>query len=277
MQKLYLGLGVILVALASMGYWMYSRIYLTTDDAYVNANVVQIAARVTGQVARLAIRNNQFVNKGQLLFELDTDPFITAVHQAQAQYAINQAKLILAQATERRTRDLVKKKVASEQEGDGTKASLIAAMAQIDLDKANLRQAELNLQYTHIIAPASGWVTNVTLREGDTVSANQPLFALISNEEFWVDANFKETELHYIRVGQKADIKVDMYPGHRFSGIVESISGGSGTAFSLLPSENATGNWVKVAQRVPVRVKVNSIDTDFPLRVGTSAEVRLHL
>jgi membrane fusion protein (multidrug efflux system) len=103
------------------------------------------------------------------------------------------------------------------------------------------------------------------------------LFALISNSEFWVDANFKETELEHIHPGQLANIYVDMYPGHTFSGVVESISGGTGSAFSLLPPQNATGNWVKVAQRVPVRIRVLNPEQDFPLRIGTSASVRISL
>lgn len=276
-KKLSLALGIIIVAIVSMAYWIYSQFYLTTDDAYVNANVVQVASRVTGQVVHLAIKNNQFVKKDQLLFALDSDPFVTVVNQVKAQYAMDLAKLKLAQVTEERTADLVKKKVASVQEGDSASASLQAATAQIDLDNANLTQAQLNLHYSQVSAPASGWVTNVTLRVGDIVTANQPLFALISDEEFWVDANFKETELHFIKVGQLAEVKVDMYPDYSFKGIVESVSGGSGAAFSLLPPENATGNWVKVTQRVPVRVRITNPDPHFPLRIGTSAVVTIHI
>ena len=276
-RKSLLGLGIAAVVIASFIYWVYSQFYLSTDDAYVNANVVQVSSRVTGQVARLAIKNNQYVNKGQLLFALDSDPFVTVINQVKAQYAMDTAKLKLAQATEGRLANLVLKKVASAQEGDSAKASLQAAIAQIDLDNANLMQAELNLRYSQVTAPVSGWVTNVSLRVGDTVTANQPLFALISDEEFWVDANFKETELHYIKAGQHADIKVDMYPDQPFKGVVESISGGSGSAFSLLPPENATGNWVKVTQRVPVRVRIVKPDPKFPLRIGTSAVVTIHI
>lgn len=276
-KKVILTAGVFIIALVSVSYWIYSHFYLSTDDAYVNANVVQVSSRVSGQVVNLAIKNNQFVKKDQLLFSLDTEPFVTIVNQLKAQYEIDTARLKLAEVTERRTADLVKKRVASAQEGDSAKAALLAATAQIDLDKANLAEAQLNLRYTQVSAPVSGWVTNVTLRVGDTVSVNQPLFALISDEEFWVDANFKETELYRIQIGQKADIKVDMFPGHVFKGIVESVSGGSGSAFSLLPPENATGNWVKVTQRIPVRVKVMNPDSDYPLRIGTSAVVRVHL
>ena len=103
------------------------------------------------------------------------------------------------------------------------------------------------------------------------------LFSLISDHEFWVDTNLKETDLKQIKSGQHADVEVDMYPGHVFRGVVESISGGSGTVFSLFPTQNATGNWVKITQRVPVRVRIVELDSKYPLRIGTSASVRIHV
>jgi membrane fusion protein, multidrug efflux system len=109
------------------------------------------------------------------------------------------------------------------------------------------------------------------------ITAYQPIFALISDESFWADTNFKETEMEKIRPGQAAKIEVDMYPGHVFNGVVESISGGAGAAFSLLPPQNATGNWVKVTQRVPVRIQILNPDPRYPLRIGTSALVTVKL
>ncbi len=269
--------GIAFVCFISFFYWLYGQFYISTDDAYVNANVVHIAARVTAPVQRLYVVNNQYVKQGQLLFELNPDTFQVAVEQTQAQLAVNLANLQLAQATSNRTSALVKKRFASAQEGDKTQSTLQAAFANLQLAKANLLQAELNLSYAKIYAPASGWVTNVTLRIGDIVSANQPQFALVSDNEFWVDTNFKETEFAHIKPGQKAFIKVDMYPHYSFKGVVESISSGSGTAFSLLPPENATGNWVKVTQRVPVRVRILNPDPHYPLRIGTTATVKIRI
>jgi len=142
---------------------------------------------------------------------------------------------------------------------------------------ANLKQAELDLSNTHVIAPRDGWVVNKTLTAGTSVTPGQPLFGLIVDRSFWVDANLKETELSGVRPGQAAEIEVDLYPGHVFAGRVESISGGTGTAFSLLPAQNATGNWVKVTQRVPVKVRFDGFDPRFPLRVGVTASVTLHV
>ncbi len=126
-----------------------------------------------------------------------------------------------------------------------------------------------------MVAPTSGTIANLTLRPGNTVTPDTPLFVLIGNQEFWVDANFKETELTRIRAGQEVTIDSDVYPDHPFRGVVESVSGGAGTAFSLLPPQNATGNWVKVTQRVPVRIRVLDPDPAYPLRIGTSATVRV--
>ena len=107
------------------------------------------------------------------------------------------------------------------------------------------------------------------------VAKNQVLFAVIDSSEYWIDANFKETQLEHIMPGTDAEIRIDMYPNKVFHGKVDSISGGSGTAFALLPTQNATGNWVKIAQRVPVKIKVLDVDAKFPLRIGTSGSVRV--
>lgn len=258
-------------------FWWQKKHYISTDDAYVNAHIVQIAPRVTGQVTQTHIQNNQYVIQNQPLLDLDAVPFELAAHEASAQLEKSKSQLDIAQLTSNRTLKLVKKNVASMQEGDTVEANLRSAMAAIQLAEANMQKVKLNLNYTKISAPTSGWVTNVTVHTGNIVQANQPLFALISDETFWIDANFKETDIHKIHPQQKVDVVVDMYPKHHFTGIVESISGGSGTAFSLLPPQNATGNWVKVTQRVPVRVRIINTDPNYPLRVGTSATAKVRI
>lgn len=267
----------ILSAVVWMGMKIYSYFYISTDNAYVNANVVQVAPRVTGQVTGLFIVNNQFVHQGQALFQIDLVPFQNALAKAEAQFTISKAALVNAEATAARTNTLAKQKFVSTQEKDNVTTAFETAAASLNLARASLNQAQLDYSWTKITAPSSGWVTNVSLRVGDIVAANQPLFALISNGEFWVDANFKETELEHIHPGQRAVIYVDMYPGHAFEGVVQSISGGTGSAFSLLPPQNATGNWVKITQRVPVRIRVLHPDPKYPLRIGTSASVRVSL
>jgi membrane fusion protein (multidrug efflux system) len=146
---------------------------------------------------------------------------------------------------------------------------------QLRAASAGLDKAARDLARTHVTAPSDGIVSNVTVRPGATVAAGNPLFAIIEGNPWWVDANFKETDLARIRVGQKAKIRLDMYPRAAFEGVVESISSGSGATFSVLPAENATGNWVKVTQRFPVRIRFVDPPEDRPLRVGASATVTI--
>lgn len=256
---------------------LYSNYYVSTDNAYINANIVKISPRVTGKIVNLYVDNNQYVKKGQWLLDIDPEPFQTAIDSAKAQVEISEAHLNQATSAGKRTLELVKTKYASKQEGDNTEASMKVAQAQLENAKANLAQAQLNLQYTRVAAPISGWVTNVNVQTGDVVLANQPLFIVISDEKFWTDANFKETEMSAIKPGQPAIIVTDLYPGFKFKGIVESISGGSGSAFSLLPPQNATGNWVKVTQRIPVRIRILNPDPKHQLRIGISAKVTIEL
>lgn len=277
LKKMVLLITILILVLSSIGYWWQKKHYVSTDDAYINADIVQIAPRVTGQVTKLHVQNNQYVTENQTLFEIDVLPFELAAREAAAQLDASKAELSIAKLTSTRTLKLVKKHVASQQEGDTVEANLRSALAAIQLAEANLQKMKLNLSYTKISAPASGWVTNVTLHSGNIVQANQPLFALITDKMFWVDANFKETDIGKIKAHQKVQIIVDMYPKHPFEGVVESISGGSGNAFSLLPPQNATGNWVKVTQRVPVRIRILNPNGNYPLRIGTSANIKVRL
>jgi membrane fusion protein (multidrug efflux system) len=222
-----------------------------------------------------------------------------AVQAAQAQVEQRAAELSNAQSNERRTRNLIKNGFLSEQNAEATQTAVATAAAALNAARANLaqaksalgapgdqnaavqaaesrlRQARLDLSHTRVFAPTSGTVANLTLRPGSPVQPLVPVFSLVSDNNFWVDANFKETQLDRIRRGQMATVRVDMYPDRTFQGVVQSLSGGSGAAFSLLPPENATGNWVKVTQRVPVRVHIADPDPNYPLRIGTTANVRV--
>jgi membrane fusion protein (multidrug efflux system) len=142
--------------------------------------------------------------------------------------------------------------------------------------QAALDRAELNLSYTEIRAPENGVVTKVEqLQVGDYVTAGTPLFSLMSTDRLWVEANFKETELTHMRPGQEATVEIDTYPDAVFQAKVQSLSPGTGLTFSLLPAENATGNWVKVVQRLPVRLTLDHLDANTPLRAGLSATVEI--
>ncbi len=142
--------------------------------------------------------------------------------------------------------------------------------------QAALDRAKLNLSYTVIRAPSDGVVTRVEqLQAGTHIAASAPVFALVVAGDLWIEANFKEDQLAHMRVGQQAVVRVDSYPGKQFQGTVASVSPGTGSQFSLLPAENATGNWVKVVQRLPVRIELRQLDPEFPLQGGLSATVRV--
>jgi membrane fusion protein (multidrug efflux system) len=301
-------------------YWRHAQLFVSTDDAYVNADVVQVAAQVSGPVVRLEIRDQQHVDAGDPLFEIDPRPFRLAVDAARADLALakqsvaeqsaavaaaraavaeREAERANAQANDRRVSNLVKQGYLSEQDAEAAHTQAVTAAAAVRAAQANLEQAlralgevgehnasiqaaqaklgqaKLDLERTRVTAPTSGTIANLTLRPGGTVQAQAPLFAIVSDRNFWVDANFKETHTARIHPGQEATVTVDMYPDHPFRGEVVSLSGGSGTAFSLLPPQNATGNWVKVTQRVPVRVHIANPDPKHPLRIGTSAHVEI--
>lgn len=134
------------------------------------------------------------------------------------------------------------------------------------------------MEHATIIAPTRGWVANISLRPGQVVGVGQPLFSLVEDGEWWVDGNFKETDLARIRPGQPVSLTIDMYPGTKVNGSVESIGAGSGAVFSLLPAQNASGNWVKITQRFPVRIRLSDKPKDpaLQLRVGASVTVTIN-
>ena len=315
---------VVAVAVAAGGYAWYrvARHDRDTDNAYVNADVAQVSALVSGPVSRVLVRDNQEVKKGDLLFEIDPRAFGIAVAKARAKLAqaersarqdgadagaaqaeVEGARVALDNANLqlKRAEELVAQKFLSQQALDDARAkartgeaSLAAAQAKLERARqaaaggiaaspdvlearAEIAQAELDLERTRIVAPADGRITSFSLVAGTSVAANAPVAALIVDGRWWVDANFKETELAGVAPGQPADVVVDMYPGRVFHGRVESLSGGTGAAFSLLPPQNATGNWVKVTQRVPVKVRIVDADADHPLRVGATATVSIRV
>jgi membrane fusion protein (multidrug efflux system) len=310
------------IAGGSYWYWQSGRKFESTENAYVNAHIVHIAAQVTGQVVELQVDENHPVAKGATLLKIDPQPFRIAVDRAKAQleqarYQVKrtaaslrdaealvrqrEAELRNANSNFERVHNLLANNLVSKERVEQAEtavsiaqAALDSARARLAAEQANLgsggennetvrqaaatlEQAEWDLRNCDVPAPISGNVTNLNVRAGDVVAKNQTLFAVIDSAEFWLDANFKETQLEHIVPGLEAEIRIDMYPDKVFHGKVDSISGGSGTAFSLLPTQNATGNWVKIAQRVPVKIRVLDVDSKHPLRIGTSGTVRVKL
>jgi len=267
---LYLSLGLILLTAIYFTLDYFTR-HPSTDDAYVQADTIDIAAQVTGPVAEIFVKDHQHVEAGQVLFSIDPRPFQIAVDRAQANLDAQKSALVLATNNARRILTLVKSGQESKSSGDLMQSQLDSARAQLAAAEAQLAQAALDLEHTRVTAPRSGIVTQFLLQPGNNVVVNNTLFKLVEQDYFWVDANFKETQVARIKSGQPVKIVLDMFPKHVFHGIVDAVSSASGEVFSLLPPENASGNWVKVTQRFPVKILIQDPTGHFPLRAGATA------
>jgi membrane fusion protein (multidrug efflux system) len=373
--KVILALVAVALLVAGVALWRYLGSYESTDDAQIDGHINSVSARVSGHVVRLNVEDNQYVEKGTVLVEIDPTDYEVAVARTRADYADAQAQAAAAginvpltsvstssqvaaaqagvtnakagvawarqqfaaaqaQTTQAdannakaqsdlgRYKQLIDKQEISQQQYDqavavakasaasleAAHAAADAAAAQIqqaqgrllqanadlrtaetrpqtmqvinararaaqanaDRRKAELQQAELNLQYTKVVAPVAGVVSNRTVEVGQNVQSGQELMKVIPLEDIWVTANFKETQLKNMKPGQRAEISVDAN-GKTYKGHLDSIAGASGARFSLLPPENATGNYVKVVQRIPVKIVFEPGETKgHELRPGMS-------
>jgi membrane fusion protein (multidrug efflux system) len=314
-------------ALAAVAYaaWVlsYGQYHESTDDAYVQANLVYVNAQVAGTVTALGADDNQPVKAGQMLVTLDHADAAVALADASAQLglavrqvreqqsAVDQGEAVVAQRRtdlQRATDDLArraqlagtdsiaaedlqhaKQAVAAAQDAltvaEKTLATTRAPIAGVTLrqNPAVLRaraayvQAALATQRNDVQAPTDGVVARRSVQVGQHVAAGAALLAVVPLQGAWIDANFKEPQLRHIEVGQPVTVATDLYGGHvEYHGVVASIAAGSGGAFSLLPPQNATGNWIKVVQRVPVRIALEPKElAAHPLRVGLSTDVTI--
>jgi membrane fusion protein (multidrug efflux system) len=267
---LWISIGIVL-SIVFYSLFNYMSAHPSTDDAYVQANTINMAAQVSGPVANIYVQDHEHVEKDQLLFIIDPEPFQIAVNKAAATVAAQEAGLFLAEQNASRTLRLVKTGQESKAAGDQAQSQLDSAKAQLTAYQSQLAQAKLDLEHTRIIAPRAGIVTQFLLRPGNNIMARNTLFMLVEQEHFWIDANFKETQVARMQPGQPVKIVLDMFPKHVFHGTVDAVSSASGAVFSLMPPENASGNWVKVTQRFPVKILIRDPDPAFPLRAGATA------
>src|SRR5881296_2140269 len=304
-------MGVVLVALAALGArrWIFSLSHQSTDDAQVDGHIVPILPKVGGFVTEIRVDENQRVRMGDTLIVLDDRDYKvrlaqaeadlavalagvsnrTRVGQAEAQVEQAQANALKAHADLDRLRPLAEQDIVSKQQLDAAEASaraadaalaaaqaaLVGADARVGAARAARDQAALNLSYTRVIAPSSGVVSKKTVELGQLVQPGQPLMSVVPLEDVWVTANLKETEVADVKPGEPVDFTVDAYPGTHFRGHVQSLSPATGARFSLLPPDNATGNFTKVVQRVPVRIRPDKPDPAHPLRPGMSVVVTI--
>jgi membrane fusion protein (multidrug efflux system) len=259
-----------LVIAAVLVPWIYSAFtHESTDDAFIDTHVSNIAARVAGQVTKVYIDDNQPVKEGDPLIEIDPPDYQVKLDQARAQLLSAEALAGRTARDLRRYQKLIRTDEVTAQQLDTAKADADTAAANLLLQQAGVKQAELDLSYTHVVAPESGRVTHKSVETGDYLKVGTPILATVPNQA-WVTANFKETQLTHMKPGQPVKIEVDAYPGRVFKGHVDSIQSGTGAQFSLLPPENATGNYVKVVQRIPVKILIDTTDDAHPLVPGMS-------
>jgi membrane fusion protein (multidrug efflux system) len=374
-RRRFIIIGVVAVlVVGALLFWWHSTYYEDTDDAQVDGNLIQISSRINGHVKTVEVDQNQYVDAGQRLVDIDPADYTTALQQAEANLeaasanyeavrvnipvihintgsnlntasadvagataGVTQARVIAAQATYNKAQldvqrytPLVQKDIISKQQYDAATAAADAdkaaveeaqadvvaaqdgvriarervtqaqstltyaktapqqdaiqkakadqAAAQVDQARAGLAQAKLNLEYCTISAPAAGIITTKSVQPGQNVAIGQALMTLVSLDNIWITANFKETQLHHMKVGQAVTIHVDAYD-RDYDGKVTQIGGATGSMLSLFPPENATGNYVKVVQRVPVRIDLTNPqqNKDHLLRPGMSVEPKVRV
>jgi membrane fusion protein, multidrug efflux system len=377
-----IGVAIAILVLLVVGFFVYRYMtsYESTDDAQIDGHINSVSARISGHVIRLNVDDNQFVQAGTVLVEIDPADYQVAYERAKADYenaqaqavaagvnvpitSVNttsqvsaseadvnnaragikaaqqqfeaakaqlqeaQANNVKAQNDLARYKQLVDKQEISQQQYDQATASAKAstatveaarasadaaqqqvtqaqgklvqaqanysqantaprqmeviraratsALAEAQQKKADLDQAALNLQYTKIVAPVNGIVSNRTVEVGQNVAPGQELLEVINLDDIWITANFKETQLREMKVGQRVEVHVDAN-GRTYKGKVDSVAGASGARFSLLPPENATGNYVKVVQRIPVKIVLDQgSNNDHQLRPGMSVDPKV--
>ena len=313
LKKRYIIFSVIIILIVLMGVvYINSLMFQSTDDAYIESHLVQIAPKVSGQVIEVYINDNQKLKEGDIVIKIDDTDYKVKLAQAEANYqkallgqkvahanldAVN-SEIELAKKDLERYKNLYETGAVSKQKFDeaqtkydGVKAKLLLAEENImsktdskvaDADikalKAMRDQAELNLEYTTVKVLNSGTVTKKNVEKGAWVQTGQPLFALAS-DEVWIVANFKENQVGKMKPGQEVEIKIDAYPHKVFKGKVDSIQRASGAKSSLFPPENAVGSFVKIVQRIPVKIVFDEeIDQqEYNIVAGMSVEPKVRI
>jgi RND family efflux transporter MFP subunit len=250
-----------------------------TRDAQVRANVVGIAPRVEGPISQVAVRDNQFVRKGDLLFAIDPADFEAAVEQAEAQVQALASDVLQAKQELDRQTNLFQKKVNPVRDFQNAQDAYATARANLAAAEANLKTTKLKLSYTKIYATVNGQVTNVDISPGHYAAAGQQVMALIDSDSYWIAAYFKEDQIFHIRPGDAVKMTLMGQPDSMFTGVVQSIGwgifvtdGSAAQATKLLPEVSPTVDWVRLPQRFPVRIRPTPA---MPLRVGETVSVQV--
>lgn len=274
----------LVAALAWYGYQKFEE-YITnpwTRDGQVRGQVIQVAPRVSGMVINIPIIDNQYVRRGDLLFEIDSQPFEIAVAQAKANLQRDQISSKASKIEYDRLLDIVKQDAGavSARDLNRREANYLQSLSQIDVAKESLRSARLNLSYTEVHASVDGYVSNINFQIGAQAVANTPILALVDSNSFWVFGYFRESQLGQIGIGDPARVTLMAYPDLPLEGTVESLGWGiapsdGNTGYNLLPSIKPVFQWIRLAQRIPVRIKLAPLPKKVELRFGLTASVMI--
>jgi membrane fusion protein (multidrug efflux system) len=322
-RRTLLVLGPLVVIVGAIYVYLTTGRFVSTDNAYVKSDVGIVSAQISGPIVEVAVRENQPVAQGDVLFKIDDEPFRVKMQQVDAelgavrdyvegirasyrqklsQLELDKTNAVYQKRDFERLQSLAAKQLASQQAVDDARQksdvanqtvvvserALDQIRAQLggDADKPLTEQAAylalkamrdtavLDLERTVVRAKLDGIASKVPV-VGQYVAPGTPIMSVVSNQEKWIEANFKETDLTHVVVGQPVTITLDTYPDREWRGRVQSISQATGAEFSVIPAQNATGNWVKVTQRIPVRVSIDMRAGDPELRVGMSADVKI--
>jgi membrane fusion protein, multidrug efflux system len=305
-------------------YWLWGGRYVSTENAYVKADIAQISSEVAGRVLDVNVQDHANVEAGDVLIALDQEPFRVALakaeaeldasrgqvrtliatwHEARSELREADSKVIYWNAQLARQKSLTERGIVASSKFEEIESNATAALDRVGVmqkkvermaaqlggqperpvdqhpmvreKQAERDRAALDLARTVIRAPLGGTAVNVKLQKGEQIKAATVLFALVAHTRPWVEANFKETELTHVRKGLTASVVLDIYPDVVWQAEIESISPATGAEFALLPPQNASGNWVKVVQRLPVRVRLLPQPGEPALRAGMTATVRV--
>ena len=253
-----------------------------TRDGQVRAQVIQVSPRVSGTVTKIDIIDNQFVKKGSLLFEIDKAPFLIAIAQVNAEIKRERANLRGKKVEYERVINISKKDKGAISQKDLIRheVNYLKSLAKIDSLKESLNSAKLNLTFTKVLASVDGYVSNINFQVGSQAVANKPILALVDSNSFWVFGYFRESMLQDISIGDRTMVTLMAYEDKPISGVVESIGWGiahsdGNPGANLLPSIKPTFQWIRLAQRIPVRIKLDKLPTGVELRFGLTASVKI--
>ena len=297
-KKIIIPFFIILLAAAAGVYWYIGQLgYVSTDDAFVDGNKLSVSSKILGRITNLAVDESDTVKQGQLLVQLDSTDLKAQESQAKAMLALDNESILLAKVNVEKAEDdfnraqkQYKDNIIPKEQFDHAQKALEAAKANynIALSKIGTAQAQLKviktqLQNTQIYSPMDGVVAKRWVLAGDVVSPGQPIFTIYDLKNIWVTADLEETKLAPVHLGDTVDISVDSYPDQKFTGQVYQIGSNTASQFSLIPPSNASGNFTKVTQRIPIKISIKPVaangqpdpDNSIKLLPGMSVEIRI--